>query len=142
MSHVTVPWSGVLNSDVEDIFVTGSIDIDVESISVRGTLFTKLRSSISTTSGFGLTSRQDFVGTGGVMNTCSLPASSPGVGRFPVEVVSEQRLLVSGPVTSPYETVREAPLPVIYQVTLSGDGRLLGAQVRMGRTRFRTPGRG
>jgi hypothetical protein len=126
---------------VEDIFVTGSIVIQVESVSVGGTLFTKLRSSISQTVGLGMMSRQDFVGISSVMSTCSLPASSPGVGRFPVEVVSEQRLLVTGPVSSSYQGLPQAPLPLIYEVTLSGDGRVLGAQVRMGKTRFRDPKR-
>jgi hypothetical protein len=126
---------------VEDIFVTGSIDIQVESVSVGGTLFTKLRSSISKTVGLGMTSRQDFAGTGTVMSTCSLPASSAAIGRFPVEVISEQRLLVTGPVSPSYQGLPQAPLPVIYEVTLSGDGRVLGAQVRLGKTRFREPRR-
>ena len=138
-SRITVPWAGVLTSDVEDIFVTGSVDIQVESVSVRGALFTKLRSNISGTVGLGMKSRQDFVGVGGVMNTCSLPASSHAIGRFPVEIVSQQRLLVTGPVSPDYQQLRQAPLPVIYEITLSGDGRVLGAQVRMGKTRFRDP---
>ena len=136
-SHFTIPWSGVLSSDVEDIFLTGSLDIQVESVSVHGTLFTKLRSSISDTTGFGMTSRQEFIGVGGGMSTCSLPASSRAIGRFPVEVSSQQRLLVKGAVVSQYEASRQAPLPLVFELTLSGDGRPLGAQVRMGKTRFR-----
>jgi len=135
---MTVPFSGTLVTETESISVSGIMHIQVESRLARRTLFSKVRTSISQTIGLGATSQQAFVGVGASLNTCSIPVNSPSASRFPLEFVSQHRLVARDPVTEIYQRQREGPLPLIYEIALDGEGHLAGASVRVGVTRFRT----
>lgn len=111
--------------------------IQVESTFRRRNVFTKIRTSISQTAGVGVTSGQTLLGVGVSLNTCSIPASSRSGGRFPLEFISQHELVPTDPILPLYQRVRRGPLPLIYEITLGGDGRLAGVQVRIGATRFR-----
>jgi hypothetical protein len=136
-SVMTVPWSGTLVTDLEEISVSGVMRIQVESRFTRRNVFTKIRTSISQTVGVGVTSGQTLVGVGVSLNTCSIPTNSRSAGRFPLEFISQHELVPTDPIFPMYQRVRRGPLPLIYEITLGGDGRLAGAVVRIGATRFR-----
>jgi hypothetical protein len=136
-SVMTVPFSGTLVTGLEEISVSGVMRIQVESRLARRTMFSKIRTSISQTVGLGATSQQAFVGVGTSLNTCSIPASSRSDGRFPLEFVSQHRLVAREPVTAVYQHQREGPLPLIYEISLDGEGHLAGASVRVGVARVR-----
>jgi hypothetical protein len=138
-SLVSVPWSGILSTDVEDISVTGVIQIQVDATLTRKTIFTKVSTTITQTTGIGLTSGQAFVGVGTSLSTCSIPVGSRNSDRFPLELISEQQLTPSGSVSALYLGVRSVPLSLIPEITFREDGGPDLVRIRIGNSQLRSP---
>jgi hypothetical protein len=138
-STMTVPWSGILTTDLENVAVSGTISFEATSIFTRKTVFTKIEAKISRAVGVGLTSGQTFVAMDAAVHTCSIPGRlrNSNSNDLPYEFMSEHRLLPSGTITSFYQQVREGSLALISEFTFQADGSLAAAVVRIGSTRFR-----
>lgn len=130
---LSIPFSGALRTDMEDVSVSGVIQLQTHVTLTRTTLFARVVTSLSQTTGTGITSGQTFVAVGGPQQMCKVPAGTRGSGPVALEINPTYRLIPTGP-SSPFY-VRGAPersLPLEAKVTFSSDGTLLSATVVVG----------
>jgi hypothetical protein len=142
ITTMSIPFSGVLSTNIEDISVTGILNIVVQVTFTSTTVFAKVHTNISNTTGTGLTSGQQFVGVGASLQTCGLPAGPRGANTDLLELTPQYGLLPLPPLASLYANVREGSLPLLLQLTFQGDGTVSGISAVVGSSRFSsTPAR-
>ena len=134
---MSMPFSDTLATDKEDISVSGLLHIEAYVTLTPTTIFGKVHTNISDTTGIGMTSGQMFLGVGASSQHCALPAglrssSSP----TSLQLTPQYRLSPSAPLSPLYEQFQEGSLPLILQLTFRRDGTLVGVSVVVGTSRF------
>jgi hypothetical protein len=95
-----------------------------------------VHTNISSTTGVGTKSGQNFVGVGVSLQTCGLPTGPRSSARVPLELTPQFRLVPVGPFSPTYQGVREGSLPLILQLTFQSNGVLVDAIASFGKSRF------
>jgi len=116
--------------------MTGILQIVTQVTFTSQTIFARVHTNISSTTGVGTTSGQKFVGVGALLNTCGLPTGPRSSARVPLELTPQFRLIPVGPFSPAYQNVREGSLPLILQLTFQSDGLLVDAIASLGKSRF------
>src|SRR5262245_3570383 len=66
-TNVSIPFSGTMKTDIEDISITGTLHLRTEAILTQTTVFAEVESNVSATTGVGVTSGQTFVAVGAAL---------------------------------------------------------------------------
>ena len=133
---LSIPISGTLSTDIEDISITGVLNIVTESTFAANSVFARVHTNVLNTSGIGLRTGQRFIAVGASLQTCGLPTTPNSAGRLFVDLTPQFRLVPLAPLAPAYKAIREGSLPLVLQVTFQSDGRLVDATVNVGRSRF------
>src|SRR5262245_54542297 len=124
----SILFSGTLKTDLEDISVAGTLHLRSEVTLTATTVFARVDSNISQTTGLGLKSGQAFVGVSVPLQMCKIPAGLRGSLPISVDINSQFRLVPTGP-PSPFYVrgAPQKPLLLIIHASFLSDGSLLGA---------------
>ena len=129
----SILFSGTLKTDLEDISVAGTLHLRSEVTLTATTVFARVDSNISQTTGIGLKSGQAFVGVSVPLQMCKIPAGPRGSLPVSVDINSQFRLIPTGP-PSPFYVrgAPQQPLLLIIHASFLSDGSLLGASSLLG----------
>jgi len=116
--------------------VAGILQIVAQVTFTSQTVFARVHTNISSTTGVGTKSGQKFVGVGVSLQTCGLPTGPRSSARVLLELTNQFRLIPLGPFSPAYQNVREGSLPLILELTFRSDGPLVDAIVSLGKSRF------
>jgi hypothetical protein len=133
---LSIPFSGTLSTDIEDISVIGILQIVTQVTFTSQTIFARVITNISSTTGVGTKSGQKFVGVGASLQTCGLPTGPRSSAHVPLELTNQFRLIPLGPFSPAYQNVQQGSLLLILQLTFRSDGPLVDAIVSLGKSRF------
>jgi hypothetical protein len=133
---VSIPFSGILATNLEDISITGILHLTAHVTLTRTSVFAEVNSNISNTTGVGTKSGQSFVGVGAELQMCAIPAGPRSSSPVPLQLTAQFRLLPSGQRIPLYQNVREGSLLLILQLAFRADGTLVEASVLVGNSRF------
>jgi hypothetical protein len=140
VSIKSIPFSGMLKTDLEEISVAGTLHLRSEVTLTSTTVFAKIDSNISQTTGVGTKSGQRFVGVGAPLNTCKIPAGPRRSAPVSLDVTSPYLLVPTGPLTPFYARgAQPRSLVLVIHATFLSDGSLLDASSVVGNRPSRVP---
>ena len=140
VSIKSIPFSGTLKTDLEEISVAGTLHLRSEVTLTSTTVFAKIDSNISQTTGVGAKSGQRFVGVGAPLKTCKIPAGPRRSAPVSLDFTSPYLLVPTGPLTPFY--ARGAPprsLVLVIHAAFLSDGSLLDASSVVSNRPVRVP---
>src|SRR5262249_21657988 len=93
----SISFDGTLKTDLEDISVAGILHLRSDVTLTATTVYARVDSNISQTTGIGLTSGQRFVGVGVQLQMCKIPAGRRGSLPVSIDITSQYMLVPTGP---------------------------------------------
>ena len=139
-SFKSIPFSGTVKTDLEEISVAGILHLRSEVTLTANTVFAKIDSNISQTTGVGAKSGQRFVGASAPLKMCKIPVGPRRSAPVSLDVTSQYLLVPIGPLTPFY--ARGAPprsLLLVIHATFLSDGSLLDASSVVGNSPAHIP---